>query len=152
MLNACYHFLICSCSPPVSYIDSGKCVSADQWQLCTREPTAQNLYDTFVNVVSDPDDNLVTCGMHCFGLRDIVLLDPTVVTRPALPVFATRIVALDADTAAASMFTLGSMPSLKVSRVPCEMYPKDSLYFNPFGLYVLDSVENERMLETSISQ
>jgi len=76
-----------------------------------------------------------------------VLLDPTVTTRPILPVFAKRIIALDAQLMSATALQLDNLPPMKVARVECGMYPADSAYFNPYGLYVLDSVENERVVE-----
>lgn len=121
---------------------SGIAHSALRWAEFVRDGSVVGAFDALVAVVQG-EGQAYTCGMHCFGLADVVVndIEPEDIAE-LLRVFCLYQLIeaptlLDGQTfatkAGGAIYTLRQHPGIE--------YPLDSLFHNPYGTWQLVQVE-----------
>jgi hypothetical protein len=122
---------------------AGLAHTAEVWkQLAVEAETSDAaLYHAYVTRIEQQDADLYyTCGMHNLGLRDVVVQDalPPQEAASLLETFALYTLLERPGLESGHTFSVNAQaPRYQVLAEPCELYPEDDLFYNPFGVWQL---------------
>jgi hypothetical protein len=121
---------------------TGKAHSAADWRALTGARTPAALYRAFVGLV-EGNGSYYSCGMHNLGYRDAIVwsnLWPADAARLLQKFLLYVLTEKPRNMDRYSFSEAPGTPSYSVRAVPCDTYPPDHPFYNPFGMWRLEPV------------
>lgn len=122
--------------------NSGKASSPEKW-LSLDENNPSDLYEAFI-MIAGIDNYYYSCGMHCFGMKDSICFPEE--TDPGyagnlLRMFCIYLLMENPDLKDNETFSVADEdPPFVMNHSKCDHFPEDDLFFNPFGVWVLNKL------------
>ncbi|MFP7470568.1 DUF4261 domain-containing protein [Niallia taxi] len=112
----------------------------ETWTKIYNEKDMLELFKGFVSVVEDTDF-YYTCGMHCFGLPDVITFKNQVSTAYAqevMQIFCLYNIIENPYLTEGSTFSIDeNSPSFILRHTECRHFTEDDLFYNKYGIWAM---------------
>lgn len=120
--------------------NSGLSSTPANWNFVNKKRDVPLIFDTFVNLVQ-ADNNYYSCGMHCFGLPDVICFRNQVEYQQAsqlIRTFCLYNIIEKPDLNDNETFSISHQtPHYLLRHTGCNHFDKDHLFYNPNGIWEL---------------
>lgn len=123
---------------------TGKAFSTEVWNKIGQVPEDTRLYDAFVMKLHADGDVYYTCGMQNMGLKDAIVgaVDQQTAIY-ALDAFCLYQILEQPHIRPGESFSPASdMPSFQITEEEDQRYPKEDIYYNKYGLWIMRPIVN----------
>lgn len=121
---------------------TGKAFSVTTWQMLGQLEDDARLYDGFVIKLHAEGDVYYTCGMHNLGFRDAIVgaVDQQTAIN-ALDTFSLYQLLEQPNICSGEHFALDAQgSSFQIREEEDRRYPKEDIYYNRYGLWILQPI------------
>ncbi|MES9699716.1 DUF4261 domain-containing protein [Bacillus sp. JJ927] len=119
---------------------SGTANTIEEWANIYNTNDTVDLFQAFVTVVQETDF-YYTCGMHCFGLPDVIAFKNQVTTQYAqdlMRIFCLYNLIEQPKLENGSTFSIDeNSPSFILRYAECRHFPEDHVFYNKYGIWAL---------------
>lgn len=124
--------------------NSGNCHSPRDWLALAGDNQMGGMYWAFVSVTAS-EEEVFSAGMHCLGFRDAELSDPADPHISGMMMHEFLGYTYQSGAPIVDGDPIGSPqgPEFILHHVQCTRFPKNSLWYNPYGIWRLDKFKDE---------
>lgn len=119
---------------------SGTANTLEKWSNLHKKNDIVDLFNSFVTIIEETDF-YYTCGMHCFGLPDVITFKNQVsiqYTQELMQVFCLYTLIEQPILENGSTFSIDENHSnFTLKHAECRHFSKDDLFYNPYGVWAL---------------
>ncbi|MGG0277493.1 DUF4261 domain-containing protein [Bacillus rhizoplanae] len=134
------HVLLKSGGLGVKVESSGTANTIEEWSHIYNTNDTVDLFKAFVTVVEETDF-YYTCGMHCFGLPDVITFKNQVTTQYAqdlMQIFCLYNLIERPELENGSTFSIDENSLSFILRyAECRHFPEDHVFYNKYGIWAL---------------
>jgi hypothetical protein len=122
----------------------GNCHSPRDWLALAGDKQMGGMYWAFVSVTAS-EEEVFSAGMHCLGFRDAELPDPDDSQTSGMMMHEFLGYTYQSGAAIVDGDPIGSPagPEFILRHVPCTRFPKNSPWYNPYGVWRLEKFKDE---------
>lgn len=119
---------------------SGVANTIEKWSRVNNTKDMVELFECFVSVVEDTDF-YYSCGMHCFGLPDVIAFKNQIspsYAQELIRIFCLYSLIENPNLIDGSTFSIDeNSPSFILRQTPCRHFPEDDLFHNKYGIWAM---------------